>query len=428
MCTFFDKVDQPFFGFFHSMIVLLLVAALIGCGGGGSGESTHNSTEHTGEVVTESVTPDGGTIRHPKGFSVEFPENCVSSPIEVSIEDVAVPQSLPHTIPASSLAFKASPEGMIFDEPVKITFSNTAFFNASDQEASCLFRWNGSAWISLGTFVEDNVVSAFTEGFSIFVAGKPEDIWKKFEFFNYGTEPANLIPWTWTLNNTQFNAYPFGVSVNVPGAPNNWTNPAAWLPQGCYTFCYEFELYNVNTLNWIVVHNFKGVEWDTCLSEIDSLVVPPVVFIDTTYGYQNGPCPAPPGPAGGNSGGGGGGGTSIAGTWPATINLIEKVTFDDGEVWGPYEWDHSFDAVILQDGSNFTIVLPDDEDISGSIDGDTVSGSLPWDIDDVQCPPIGMGGTISGNTLTMSGSGSCRSDYLEKTWDSSVVVVVTMSQ
>jgi hypothetical protein len=425
------------------LFLILIASYLIGCGGGGGGgggaeDSTQNPTGNIGSVVTESVSLDGGTISHSKGFTVLFPENCLSSPTTISLEDVAIPASLPFGTTASSLAFKASPDGIKFDIPVKISFSNISSLFAENPEELCIFRWNGTAWTSLGTIAEDNSLSAFTEGFSIFVTGKPEDIWKKFEFFNFGNQPARLIPWTWALNNTLFNTYPFNVSVNVPGAPYNQTGPTAWLPQGCYTFCYEFNLYDVNTWSWVIVHNFKGVEWDTCLSQYDSLVVPPLVFIDTTYGYQNGPCPAPPGPAGGgggnggNGGGGGGGGISIAGTWPASATYTSSIILDDGTVYASWGDTYSWNTTILQEGSNFTLTLQSSGAvISGSIDGNTVSGSVPWYDDDyvnTQCPPIGMGGTIAGSTLTLSGSGSCRKDEEEETHYTDAVIVVTLSE
>lgn len=413
------------------LLICVLAKMIFSCSGGGGSDPSSTGTvvpQTTGTSVTQTVDSEGGNVSHTLGFTIDFYENSVPGPTDIFIEDVTNHSSLPSGITASSKAFKAGPEGIEFDVPVKVTFSRLAADINTDISRLGIFRWNGSDWTALGTFVEDDKLSAYTTGFSIFVAGKPEDIWKKFEFVNYGTEPANLIPWTWTLRDSLFDPYPFRISIHVPGAPYNQTRPTVWLPQGCYTFCYDFDLYEYNTWNWIEVHNFKGTDtpvWDTCLSASDSLAVPPLVSIDTTYGYNNGLCANAPGPDGSSSGPGGTSGcANIGGSWNLTIKTTEKSILDDGTIWGPDTWTNSVSSFVDQKDCDFSITgLP--EVINGSINGNTISGNLPWVIDNDPCPPIGLGGTASENLISLSGSGTCVNNNVGQRWE--ITVVITMS-
>ena len=272
-------------------ILVTMMVALSGCGGGGG------DTPPPTDSAEATIGTEGGTIKLSSGFTVTFPEGAVDDPLLVSVEETALPGPLPGDITASSPAYKIDASNIKLAMPATITFPATGIDPSTQEGEVGIYRWDGTQWTFAGGGLKDNVISTSVNSFSAFIIGTGRALHFPVEFDNWWTgEPGVVSVDRYILAHPDIDA---PISATKAAAvfppPNDWPTARMYLPQGSYSFCFEWDEEDIIEDKIIRYYAFTGSlpsQPAASLNENSSYVVPEYVSLGDSPKYV-GRCPVP---------------------------------------------------------------------------------------------------------------------------------------
>jgi len=161
-----------------------------GAGAGGSGGSSGSGgSGGNGATVSQSISPDGGTLTTAQGVSVDVPAGALAAPTTLTVE--SMPSAIPSTgtvaltggSATSAIAvgtpFVFGPEGTTFSVPVTVTLPFDATKLPTGKTSAAIQIATASVGTSAFTLLTTTVVdtshvSAPTSHFSAFVPVVPQ--------------------------------------------------------------------------------------------------------------------------------------------------------------------------------------------------------------------------------------------------------------
>lgn len=253
----------------------------------------HCEPKNKDQLVAGSINSSGGTLEHPAGFSLDFPEGTFDDDVDVSIELIDLPEVLPNGIELSSEVFEVNLGGHNPQKCVNLSFDLSAENVGAKEGTLGIYRWDGKEWSYTGGNIRDNRIQTGTQAFSSFVIGTGRSLHKKFRFNNMGENNAMVFIDDYTLAHPDLDApisddwgTPCFSLANEPIGGN-----LGWYPQGKYQFCADW----IDTLYGDTLYDRRHrIEYGYhTLHENTSLIVPPIVYIHTSLaGSDCGPCKA----------------------------------------------------------------------------------------------------------------------------------------
>jgi hypothetical protein len=296
----YSEVSMISKAFFNSALVRLLVVFallfLLGCDSGG-GSSDNSGDETAVETADETIDELGGTITLPSGFTLDFPEGATELPVAIKVEKTTLPAALPENITAVSSAYKIDAENVKLNEPAKIIFPAKDIDPSISEGEISVYRWDGSEWTVVGGWLKDNTVIVSVDSFSVFILGTGRALHFPVEFDNFWVgEPVIVKVYRYTLAHPDIDA-PISAakSTVVFPPPNNWPEARMYLPQGSYSFCFEWDEDNIaedKIERYYAFHGSLPGSPAATLHENSSYVVPESVSLNYTEKYL-GRCPVP---------------------------------------------------------------------------------------------------------------------------------------
>lgn len=273
-------------------ILVAMVFALSGCAEEGGDDNNNVS-----EKVETTIDTVGGNITLSSGFTVTFPEGAVDQPLLVSVEETTLPSPLPGNITASSPVYKIDANNIKLVMPATITFPATGFDPSTQEGEVGIYRWDGTQWTFAGGGLKDNNISTSVNSFSVFITGTGRALHFPVEFDNFWTgEPGVVSVDRYVLAHPDLDA-PIAATkaAAVFPPPFNWPTARMYLPQGSYSFCFEWNEEDIIEDKINRFYAFTGSLPSSPaagLNENSSYVVPAYVSLNDSPKYV-GRCPVP---------------------------------------------------------------------------------------------------------------------------------------
>ncbi len=224
----------------------LVFGLMTGCGGGSSGDSGTApvvSPVDTVDPVTKTIDESGGVIELSSGFKVTFPEGAVEGSTQVTISETSMPAALPSGIQSKSSAYKISTSHGQLNLPAELKFPGET---VSSTNKVAVYRWDEveRQWkFAGGEYGDDDTVKTQIDGFSVYIIGAGELVYKPVEFSQLGSFHMGVHVSEYTFDNplqiTRL-ASQAATTAWKPGSPGLSDIGRMTLPQGKYSFCADW--------------------------------------------------------------------------------------------------------------------------------------------------------------------------------------------